>query len=131
MKLTVLTGILLFAGSIAHAQLSFLPQVGFEQSRANLNYNSLSTSNVEGNLKASLKMDYRFKGGHGPFINLGTSPAPAIFAFNNTGDLVKGFEAAENNLQFRIETGYQYTSKPIRFGKGNSAQTTESTEALS
>lgn len=131
MKSTVLTGALLLAtGTMTHAQLSFLPQVGFEQSRTTLNYNALSTSGIEGALKANLRADYRLKGGHGPFINLGTSPAPVNFAFNNTGDLVKNFQATKNNLQFRIETGYQYTSKPIQFKKSPSLPTAETSETL-
>lgn len=135
MKSTLLTGALLLAGTFCHAQLSFTPQVGFEQSRANLNYNSLSTSDVQGNFRANLKTDYRFKGGHGPYISLGTSPAPIKFNFDNTGQLVKGVQQASDNLQFRMETGYQYTSKAIRLGKaktstGNPVSETMTSETI-
>lgn len=124
MKSTVLTGILLLLiGAVAHAQLSFLPQFGFEQSRSTLNYgDALSTSGVQGNLKASLKMDYRFKGGHSPFINLTTSPAPMNFIFTDNGSLINSYQSVKNNLQFRLEAGYQYSSRPIQFKKGSSAK---------
>ena len=129
MKSTVLTCLLcIAAGGVLHAQLSFLPQIGFEQARTTLNYNSLSTSGAEGNLRASLKMDYRFKGGHGPYVNLGTSPAPIHFSFDNSGQLVKGLGAAKSNLQFRVETGYQYSSKPIFFGKSRNTSSAASSE---
>jgi hypothetical protein len=131
MKSTVLTGLLCLAtGATLHAQFSFLPQVGFEQSRTTLNYNSLSASGVEGNLRASLKMDYRLKGGHGPYVNLGTSPAPVNFAFDNAGQLMKGIQQAENHLQFRMEAGYQYTSKAIQFGKRKSSVSTSTPEQI-
>ncbi|HVF81442.1 MAG TPA: hypothetical protein VM884_05895, partial [Flavisolibacter sp.] len=123
MKSTVLTGLLfLSTGVITNAQLSFLPQVGLEQSRAALNYgNGLSALNTNGNLKAALKVDYRLKGGHAPFINLGTSPAPISFAFDNAGSLLQSYQSAKSNLQFRMEAGYQYSSSPIQLGKKSSA----------
>jgi hypothetical protein len=130
MKIIVLTGTLLLAGATSHAQLSFLPQVGFEQSRTTLNYNSLSTSGANGNLRAALKMDYRLKGGHGPYVNLGTSAAPIKFWFDNTGQLVKGMQQAKDNLQFRMEAGYQYTSKAIRFGKAKNKMNNPATESF-
>jgi len=130
MKSTLLTAVLLLAaGAVTNAQLSFLPQVGFEQSRTSLNYNSLYTGEVNGYFKKALKTDYRFKGGHGPYISLGTSPAPMSFSFTNTGSLIEGLQAAKNNLQFRIETGYQYTSKAIQFTKGRSATASPTSEA--
>src|SRR5829696_5273416 len=99
MRSTVLTALLLVAGgTISHAQFTILPQVGFEQSRTSINYNAISASRVEGNLAASLKMDYSFKSGHGAYISLGTSPAPMSFAFDNAGELMKNYEAAKGNL---------------------------------
>jgi hypothetical protein len=126
MKSTVLTAILLLSATAAlHAQLSFLPQVGFEKTSTSLNYNELSTSGMQTSFRANLKTDYRFKGGHGPYISLGTSPAPMNFAFNNSGALMEGYNAVKNSLQFRIETGYQYTSLPIQLKKKATAPATD------
>ena len=132
MKSTVLTVCLLvLAGAVCHAQLSFLPQVGFEQSRTSINYNELSTSGVSGNFRANLKADYRLKGGHGPYVSVGTSPAPMNFNFSSTGDLMQNYQSAKGNLQFRIETGYQYTSSPISlFKKKTVAAPTETTDIV-
>jgi hypothetical protein len=123
MKSTVLTGILFLAtGAVTYAQLSFLPQVGFEQSRTTLDYgDGLSALNTKGALKAALKVDYRLKGGHAPFINLSTNPAAVSFAFDNAGSIINSYQAVKSNLQFRMEAGYQYSSSPIRFGKKSSA----------
>lgn len=110
MKPTIFTGILFLTGAIAHAQLSFLPQIGFEKSRTRLNYSDAFSSKINGNFKAGLKADYWLKGEHAPFINISTRPAPVSFAFNNTGFLISGYQPVKNSLQFRMEAGYQYTS---------------------
>src|SRR5688572_29492524 len=102
MKPAVLTSILLLGTGVAQAQLSFLPQVGFEQNRSTINYNNLSASGVDGNFRANLKMDYRFKGGHGPYAGIGTSAAPVIFVFNNAGALQENLDGSDNNLRLRL-----------------------------
>jgi hypothetical protein len=61
------------------------------------------------------------KGGHAPFINLSTSPAPISFAFDNAGSLANAYQSVKSNLQFRMEAGYQYSSSPIQLGKKSSA----------
>lgn len=127
MKSTVLTGILLVAtGAVSYGQLSFLPQVGFERSGTTLNYNSLSASQCDASFRANLRADYRFKGGHGPYIGLGTSPAQTSFSFNNTGALMEGMQTVKNNLQFRLEGGYQYTSKAIQLKRNTATPKAES-----
>jgi hypothetical protein len=119
----------LLIGTVANAQLSFLPQIGFEQSRTTLNYgDALSTSGISGNFKASLKMDYRLKGGHSPFINVSTTPAPVSFVFNESGSLMNNYQAAKNNLQLRLEAGYQYSSSPIQFKKKGSVSKSNAPE---
>ena len=130
MKPALLTSFLLFiAAASLHAQLSFLPQAGFEQSRTNLMYgNGLSASDMSSNFKAALKIDYRLKGGHSPFINITTSPAPMSFAFNNLGTLENNYQAAKANLRLRLEAGYQYSSLPIRLGKKSSSVKAPSTD---
>lgn len=128
MKSTVLTAaLLLLTAAVTHAQLSFLPQLGFEKGTTCLNYNELSASSMQTAFRANLKTDYRFKGGHGPYVSLGTSPAPMSFSFTNAGALTEGYNAVKNNLQFRIETGYQYTSLPIQLKKKATAPTTDVT----
>jgi hypothetical protein len=120
MKPLLLLGCALLAATAAHTQFSLLPYAGFEQSRNTLGYgNTLSASGINGNVKAGLKMLMQHKGGHTPFINLTTNPAPVRFAFDNAGSLINSFR--QSGLQFRLEGGYQYNSKPIFFGKKSMA----------
>ncbi|MBB1283445.1 hypothetical protein HRH25_03590 [Flavisolibacter sp. BT320] len=118
MKPTLLIGCVLLAGTAAHAQFSLLPYAGFEQSNNSLRYGSgYSATAVNGNLKAGLRADYRLKGGHSPFVNITTSPAPVSFRFDRAGTLLNAANAVRGNLQLRLETGYLYNSKPIALGK--------------
>ena len=119
MKPTLLCCMALLASACGWAQFSLLPQIGFERSSTSLVANSFSGAHVTTQLRASLKADLRFKGGHGPFINVGTAPAPVGFLFHNDSTLVAAKPEKAGNLQLRMEAGYQYTSKPIRLGKGS------------
>jgi hypothetical protein len=121
MKPTLLLGCALLAGTTLHAQLSFLPYAGIEQSRNTLNYGSgFSAAQINGHLKAGLRADYRFKTGHSPFINLTTNPAATRFSFDKAGLLLGQSQAG--GMLFRMEAGYQYSSKPIQLGKKSSSQ---------
>jgi hypothetical protein len=121
MKPTLLSCLVfLLAGTAARAQFSLLPQIGFEQSRTSLNYgNGLSAMNANANVKAGLKMDYKLKSGHTPFINLTTVSAPDIFTFSNTGALIDRFQSGTPKLM--LQAGYQYSSKAIQLGKKTAA----------
>ena len=122
MKPTLLLGCALLAGTAVHAQFSLLPYAGYEQSNNSLRYGSgFSASDVNENLKAGLRADYRLKGGHSPFLNFTTSPAPVRFRFDRAGSLLNAADAVRNNLQFRMEAGYLYNSKPFQLGKKRTA----------
>jgi hypothetical protein len=122
MKPTLLIGCVLLAGTAAHAQFSLLPYAGFEQSNNSLRYGSgYSATAVNGNLKAGLRADYRLKGGHSPFVNVTTSPAPVSFRFDRAGTLLNAADAVRGNLQLGLEAGYLYNSKPIALGKKKAA----------
>jgi hypothetical protein len=128
----------LFVAISANAQLSFLPQLGFEQSKTSVQYNnssSFSPIGSQANLKANLRMDYRFKKGHGPYMAIGTAPGAVAFSFNDVANAANNFKAAQNSLQWKLEGGYQYTSKPINLKKASTKQaektTTQNTEVRS
>jgi hypothetical protein len=121
MKPTLLLGCALLAGSALHAQFSLFPNAGFEQSRNSLGYGSgLSAADINGNFKAGLRAGFGLKGGHSPFVGLSTNAAPVSFRFTNPGSLQSNIEAVKGNLQYRLEAGYQYSSKPIQLGKTKS-----------
>ncbi len=111
---------LLIVTLTTNAQLTLLPQVGFERAATNLQINDLgsfSPMDAQGNLKAAIRADYKFKGGHGPFAGFGTSPATVAVRFNDPATVASNFKSVANGLQWRLEGGYQYTSQPIYFKK--------------
>ncbi|MBD0286362.1 MAG: hypothetical protein ICV51_11215 [Flavisolibacter sp.] len=116
----------LLAGTAAQAQLTLLPQLGFDVSSTRVQINDLrsfSPIGAQGSPKANVRLDYRFKQGHGPFVGIGTSPSVVAFTFADPAMAATAFRAATNNLQWRLEGGYQYSSKPIYF-KNAPASTT-------
>ncbi|MDQ3681768.1 MAG: hypothetical protein M3352_01690 [Bacteroidota bacterium] len=117
----------LLIGSAANSQFTLLPQIGFEQSRTTLEYNEedeFKPLGVQGNLKASLRADYRFKRGHGPFVSIGSSPAMVKINFTDPETFKDNYQANKSSLQWQLEGGYQLTSKPIYFKKPVGENTT-------
>jgi hypothetical protein len=123
MRSAAVTGwLLIFVGATASAQFSITPQVGFEQAKTSLLYNgqpSFSPLGWQGALKASLKANYRFKKGFGPYASIGSSPAVVAFSFANPSDALTNYKATTQSLQWRVEGGYQFTSKPLLLKKGS------------
>lgn len=136
MKLAAFSAILfLFVASTTYAQLTFLPQIGFERSRTFVQVNDLSSFSPLGpmsDFKANLRIDYRFKKGHSPYMNIGTSPGAVAYNFSDVAAVANNFKATTNTTQLKIEGGYQYSSKPFKFKKTatkepvkNNSRTTE------
>ena len=120
----------LLLATTSHSQLSFLPQIGFEQAKTSVRINDVSSFSPMGfvnNFKANLRMDYRFKKGHGPYIGLGTAPGAIAFSFADATNVATNFNAVSNSLQFRMEAGYQYSSKPINLTKASKKESVKAT----
>lgn len=104
-------------GYAANSQrLSLLPQVGFENSKVNLNYNDLrsfSPIGVKFSPQASLRLNYAPKSGHGFFLGLASSRSTVSFSFADPETGMNNFISTANNMQLRLEGGYQFNSKPI------------------
>jgi hypothetical protein len=64
-----------------------------------------------------VRLDYKFKKGHGPFVGLATTRSAINYSFSNpeTGGTI--YTASRDNNQLRIEGGYQLSTKPIYFNK--------------
>lgn len=130
MKLSAFPCLLfLLIGSAANSQLSLLPQIGFEQSRTKVQYNKQDFFKpfTQGNIQASLRADYRFKKGHGPFVNIASSPATVNINFTEPETLKDNFRVNKGSMQWRFEGGYQYSSKPIYFKKQAAKNATHKT----
>lgn len=130
MRNAVLPGMLvLFIGSAANAQLSIQPQIGLEQSRTSFNFNNSSFASLPNLLDArgAIRLDYKFKKGHGPYMSVGSAPGTSNVQFNSFDNVLHNYTTSVGATQLRLEGGYQYTSKRINFKKGSSQQTTAAT----
>ncbi|MFL5771763.1 MAG: hypothetical protein ACJ75F_01305 [Flavisolibacter sp.] len=131
MKPAAITGIFLFLTAIVHAQFSLLPQAGFDRTSTSVNYNKLGNfTPISGqtDFKATIRLDYKFKGGHGPYASIGTSPAVINLSFKSPSDAMNGLKSSASSLQWRLEGGYQYTTKAIRL-TSHSAKTSQTAKS--
>ncbi len=125
MRHAALTSLLFVAlGYAASAQLSLTPKFGLEQTRTSVKYNDLSSYAPLGTLSSpqvALRMDYKFKKFHGPFIGLATNRSLISYSFANPETGMTDYTASRGEMLLRIETGYQFSFKPIYFNKPNSS----------
>lgn len=133
MRSIALTGVLFIATIVMNAQrLSLTPQVGFENSKTSINYNSLgsfSPLNGEFNPQISLRLDYKFKQGFGPYIGASTSRSVVMYSFNDIENGMNVYNATKANMQVRLEAGYQFTTNPLFFNKTVSTNASSKTKS--
>lgn len=120
MKYLYLSSLCIIIGCVVKAQLSITPQLGIESSKTTVSYNKSSDFSPLGTKlspHASVRLDYKFKKGHGPFVGLATTRSAINYSFSNpeTGNTM--YTASRDNKQLRIEGGYQLSTKPIYFNK--------------
>ena len=130
MRTAILLCLFVVFGYAANAQFSILPQLGFENSRASLEFNELySVSKNSAKLlpQAAIRLDYKFRKGHGPFVGIATSRSVVKFNFSDPETGMDAYKASRGRTQLRLEGGYQLSTKPIYFKK--SASTNKSSKA--
>ena len=132
MRSVALSGLFIVSALTMNAQkLSLTPQVGFENSRTSVNYNNLGSFAPLGgefNPQVSLRLDYKFKQGFGPYIGASTSRSGVLYGFNDIENGMSSYVATKANMQLRMEAGYQYTTKPIFFNKSKQSTNTSKTK---
>lgn len=126
MRSVIMTSIVFFAFGVAmNAQkFSITPQVGFENSKTSISYDNLSSFaplGVELTPQVSVRLDYKFKQGFGPYLGASTSRTLVSYNFTDIDNGMNVYKASNGNLQVRFEAGYQYTTAPIFFKKTSSA----------
>jgi hypothetical protein len=135
MRSITLSGLFIVSALAMNAQkLSLTPQVGFENSRTSVNYNNLGSFAPLGgefNPQVSLRLDYKFKQGFGPYIGASTSRSGVLYNFNDVENGMNLYNATKANMQLRLEAGYQFTTKPILFNKTNKPTGTSSSKTKS
>ena len=121
MRSVALSGLFIVSSLAMNGQkLSLTPQVGFESSKTSVNYNSLGSFAPLGNVfspQASLRLDYKFKQGFGPYFGASTSRSGVLYNFSNLEQGMNEYNAVKANMQVRLEAGYQFTTNPILFKK--------------
>lgn len=124
------SALFLLAGTAAHSQWSLLPHVGIETPHSNLYVNGQkAVASLGGTsfFKAALRTDYRFKGGHGPYASMGSSPAALRLSFTDPETLSTTYATQTGGQQWRLEGGYGVSSRPIYFKKGAATSATRKT----
>ena len=109
----------------ARTQITILPQLGIENSRTKVSYNDLKSFLPMGNQispKLGLRIDYKFKQGHGPFVGISTSQSSVYYTFRDPETGMNAFDAMRGNLQLQFEGGYQLSTKRIFLGKSNTTK---------
>jgi hypothetical protein len=122
MKPAAFVTVLLLLSATALAQFSLLPQIGFDRSKTAVLFNndaSFTPAGATTFFKGSIRLDYKFKKGHGPFIGVGTSPAPVKLSFDNPNSANTSYTASVGSSLWRLEAGYMYTSKAITLKKAS------------
>src|SRR3954468_21931898 len=117
MKPAALTGLLLLIAATAGAQFTLLPQLGFDRTKTCLNSNNIgfyAPAGAKTFMKGAVRLDYRFKGGHGPFAAIATSPGVLENSIPSASSISSNYKVSAGSLQWRVEAGYQYRSNPIQ-----------------
>jgi hypothetical protein len=115
----------------ANSQFTLRPQVGFENSNTKISYNNLAYFSpiTQFQPQFSLRGDYKFKSGFGPFAGLSTSRSVINYSFNDPEKGMTAYNASMDNAQLQLQGGLQYTSKPILLSKKNSTNKTSNKSA--
>ncbi|HUR09983.1 MAG TPA: hypothetical protein VM012_01360 [Flavitalea sp.] len=122
MRPALITSLVFIAwGHAATAQkLSLSPQIGIERNNTTLRYTDVASfSPLCQNLspQASLRLDYRFRKGHGPYTEIGTTRPVVSVDFRTVEGATSNTSAETGPFRLKIEGGYQLSSKPFFFKK--------------
>ena len=121
---------LAFFAQAASSQLTLTPKLGVENSRTQVSINDndfIKPVSLQLTPQAGLRLDYKFKKGHGVFAGISTSNTTVSFSFTNPETSLTNYFASRSATQIRLEGGYQFNTKPMVFK--NSASSKNKTEA--
>lgn len=107
----------------ANSQLTLLPRIGVENSKALVSVNDskfFTPGSSQFAPQAGIRLDYKFKKGHGIFAGASTGNSTVAYNFTNPETSLTDYFISRSNTQLRLEGGYQFNTKPV-FIKKNSA----------
>ena len=112
-----------------HSQLTLTPKLGIENSRTMIRINEnnfIKPVSLQLTPQAGIRLDYKFKSGHGVFAGVSTSNTAVSFSFTDPETSLSNYFASRSSTQLRLEGGYQFNSKPVSFkNSGSSKKKTE------
>ena len=104
----------------ANAQFSIQPQVGMETSWTTIkssDFSAFSPLGIQAAPRLAVRMAYKFKTGHGAFLGFATGNSAVKFKFTDPQSARTSYTTLTKGLQLRLESGYEFTTKPIAIGK--------------
>jgi len=105
-------------------KLTLLPQTGIENSRTTVQYNRFGSFLPTGEVLSpyiGVRMDYKFKQGHGAFVGIATSHSVVSFNFSDLQTGMNIYSASSGDMKLRFEGGYQFSTRHIYFNRSGSA----------
>src|SRR5687767_11334848 len=119
--------LLVALAATSSAQLTITPQAGIENPSTRISYNGLPSFDpvelIQPNL--GVRIDYKFKGGFGPYIGLGSSQSRVNYSFADPETGMNVYTAKAGNMEFQLNAGIQYSSKALPLGKNKSNKKAE------
>lgn len=120
------------SGFAANAQFTLTPQMGIEDPTTKVSYNNGAYFvPLQSQLapRLALKLDYKFKQGHGVFLGLSTTRSGVEYSFISPESGMKQYTAMVGDMQVRFEGGYQFNTKPIYFKKQSAQKVSTTTKS--
>jgi hypothetical protein len=115
----------------ANSQLTIRPQAGLENSNTKISYNKLPYFSPMTQLQPqlSLRADYKFKNGFGPFAGVSTSRSLVSYNFNNPENGMTAYRAALGKMLLQLQAGLQYTTRPLVFNRKSSPKSSKTSSS--
>ncbi len=104
----------------SNAQFSFAPQLGVEGLKTSIwsnNFTAFSPANTQLVPRLGVRMAYQFKKVGSAFVGIATGSPTVEMKFTDPETAQTSYKVSNGNLKFRLEAGYQFTTKSIALGK--------------
>ena len=118
-------------GYAANSQLTLRPQAGIENPITKISYNDHPYFSPLSQLQPqfSLRADYKFKKGVGPFIGVSTSRSIVNYNFNDPENGLTAYRASLGKIQLQLQAGLQYSTKAFNLNKQAAGKTSSKMES--
>lgn len=109
----------------ANSQLTLTPKLGIENSRTQVSIDGndfIKPVSMQLTPQAGIRLDYKFKKGHGVFAGISTSNTGVEYNFTNPEASLSNYFASRSSTRVRLEGGYQFNTKPVFFKNSNASK---------